>query len=160
MPRRAPGDQPPSVGRGARSGDGGRPPAPAALFQASIRAAMRSTALASGLAWLFWPWGLAGFLLVPAAVALARLDFARQGWLVTDTLVISRRGIVTRTTWLLARSKLQSATVIQGPLMRWRGLGVLTVRVAGSRVQLPVLALGDALRLQRQLVAPLWPAER
>jgi putative membrane protein len=136
------------------------PPHPAARLQASIRAAARATVLAVGLGWLFWPWGLVLFLIVPLAVALARLDFARQGWLVTDTLVISRRGVITRTTWFLARSKLQSATVFQGPLMRRRGLGVLTVRVAGSRVQLPVLALADALRLQQDLVAPLGATGR
>lgn len=136
-----------------------RAPHPAAMLQATVRAAVRAAFLAVGLSWLFWPWGLVLFALVPFAAILARLDFARQGWLVTDTLVISRRGVVTRTTWFLARSKLQSATVVQGPMMRWRGLGVLTVRVAGSRVQLPVLGLADALDLQRQLVAPLRSRE-
>jgi uncharacterized membrane protein YdbT with pleckstrin-like domain len=129
-----------------------RPPDPAGLFPASTRAVLRSTVAAVGVGWLLWPWGALLLLGVPIAVAVARLEFGRQGWLVTDTLVIARRGLVNRRTWLLARSKIQSATVIQGPLMRRRGLGVLTVRVAGSRVQLPVLGFDEAMRLQRDLV--------
>jgi putative membrane protein len=86
-------------------------------------------------------------------VAIAWVEVANQGWLVTDALVIARRGVITRTTWLLSRKKLQSAVVAQGPVLAWRGVGLLSLRVAGSRVDLPLLDHAQARQLQRELLA-------
>jgi len=41
---------------------------------------------------------------------------------------------------VLARDKLQSIHLVQGPLMRGYGLGRVVLRVAGSQVVLPDLA--------------------
>ncbi|MBK9367859.1 MAG: hypothetical protein IPN01_16335 [Deltaproteobacteria bacterium] len=50
----------------------------------------------------------------------------------------------------LARKKLQSTHLIQGPLDRLHGLAHLTINVAGSSVRLPPLALAnDARRFRR-----------
>ena len=129
-----------------------RPPHPRALVRATAAAVGRSGALAAVLGWWLWPWGLLGLVLVPVSVVLARLDHRHQGFLVTSTLVISRRGWLSRRTWLLARAKIQSTSVIQGPILRRYDLGVLQVRVAGSRVQLPAMAWDDALALQSKLL--------
>lgn len=129
------------------------PPHPAARIRAMSGATLRGLMLTGALC-LFFGWlGIFGLLLVPVMVALALVDVAHQGWLVTDKLVIARRGVITRTTWLLSRSKLQSAVIYQGPFAIWRGLGVLSLRVAGSRVELPLLGIEQALKLQRALLA-------
>jgi putative membrane protein len=128
------------------------PPHPFAATRAMGRAAVRTVGLSLLLVWMFGPAGALGLLLVPVAVATAWLDVAHQGWLVTDALVIARRGVITRTTWLLSRKKLQSAVLSQGPVLAWRGVGLLSLRVAGSRVDLPLLDHAEARRLQRVLL--------
>lgn len=132
-----------------------RPPHPRAAARAVTSAAIRWSVLASVAAWIVFPYGLAAFLLVPLAVALARLDVSRQGWLLTDEVVVARRGVLTRRTSIVPRSKVQSVAVDQGPLARRLGLAVLTVRVAGSRVELPALGWSEALALHEALVASL-----
>ncbi len=128
------------------------PPHPAALVRATAAAVGRTALLAAIATWWLWPWGLVGWLAVPIAAGVARLDHRHQGWLVTESLVVSRRGWLNRNTWLLARAKLQSIAVHQGPILRRYGLGVLTVRVAGNLVQLPAMAFDDAIALQDRLL--------
>ncbi len=128
------------------------PPHPRALVRATVAAAIQSALAATFLAWWFGPTGLVAFGLVPLSIWIARLDHRAQGWLVTDALVVSRRGWLGRRTALVPRGKLQSTIVTQGPLMRRAGLGALTIRVAGSQVELPLLALDEALGLQRRLL--------
>jgi putative membrane protein len=129
------------------------PPHPRAAARAVTAAAIRWTVLASIVGWLLFPLGLAAFLAVPLAVGLARLDVSRQGWLLTDGVVVARRGVLTRRTAIVPRSKVQSVAVDQGPVLRRLGLGVLTVRVAGSRVELPALGWADAVALHETLIA-------
>jgi putative membrane protein len=128
------------------------PPHPRALIRATAASVTRAGLLAAALSWWLWPWGLLSLLLVPLSVGIAVLDLRYQGWLVTDALVVSRRGFLSRRTWLLARTKLQSTTVSQGPVLRRYGLAILTVRVAGSQVVLPAMAFDDALALQTRLL--------
>ncbi|MBX2797263.1 MAG: PH domain-containing protein [Myxococcales bacterium] len=127
------------------------PPHPLALVRATAASVTRSAIFAGLATWWFYPWGLVGWILVPLAIASARLDHRTQGWLVSDGLLVSRRGWLNRRTWLLALSKLQSTAVTQGPILRRYGLGIVQVRVAGSVVSLPAMLLEDALQLQLQL---------
>ena len=112
----------------------------------------RAAILAAVVSWWVFPYGLAAWMLLPLAVASAQLDHHYQGWKVGTDLVISRRGWLTRRTWLLARAKIQSTAVAQGPILRRYGLGVVQVRVAGNVVVLPAMSWDDALSLQRQLL--------
>jgi membrane protein YdbS with pleckstrin-like domain len=75
-----------------------------------------------------------------------------MGWLVTPDVVLLRGGAIRRSTALLARKKLQSTHLIQGPLDRLHGLAHLTINVAGSSVRLPPLALADAEAIQEELL--------
>lgn len=126
-------------------------PHPRALYRAIFARFMRSTILAAVLIALFAPWGWAALALLPLAVPVAWLDWRWQGWLVTPTAVITRRGYLRRTTFVIARNKLQSAQVHQTPLMRWHRLGSVVVRVAGSAIALPDIHIDDALAVLEEL---------
>ena len=128
------------------------PPHPRALIRASAAALGQSAVLAAGISWWLFPYGLFSLLLVPVALVVARLDHQHQGWAVTSNLVVSRRGWLTRRTWLLARNKVQSTSLQQGPILRRYGLGVLQVRVAGGLVELPAMGWEEALDLQQALL--------
>ena len=112
---------------------------------------LRGLLLAAPAVVAAWPWGALALLLVPVMMVLAALDWWSQGWLVTEHVVVARRGIRRRSTSILARDKLQSVHLHQGPLLRLHGLGRLAVRVAGSQVVLPDLAYEDALSLMDRL---------
>ncbi len=129
-----------------------QPPHPRALVRAIAASVTRSAILAGVLTWWLFPYGLMAWLLVPIGVYSAWLDHRHQGWLLTDDLLISRRGWFNRRTWLLARKKIQSTIVAQGPISRRYDLGVVQVRVAGNAVELPAMAWGDALELQARLL--------
>lgn len=98
--------------------------------------------------------GVAGVTLGALALIISRdvLFHRSLGWLVTPDVVLLRGGVLRRTTALLARKKLQSTHLTQGPLDRLHGLAHLTVNVAGSSVRLPPLALADAEAIQEELL--------
>ncbi len=73
--------------------------------------------------------------------------------MVTPTAVVSRRGFFNRRTFILARDKLQSVHVVQGPFMRLHGLSRLVIRVAGSQVSLPDTGDDDTGWLYKELSA-------
>lgn len=135
------------------------PPHPRALVRAVLQAVLRSGILAAGLSWWFWPWGLLSLALVPLWVAAAVLDHRHQGWLLTDQVLVARHGFLSRRTRVVARSKLQSLQISQGPLLRRHGLGQLVVRVAGDAVAVPLVAHEEALRLGLELVDGLAARE-
>jgi len=135
-----------------------RRPHPRALLREALSSLIRTGLLALGASWLFWPYGLVSLLALPLGLLLAWLDHRYQGWLVTDRLVVSRRGFLNRRTLVVARRKLQSMAVSQGLILRRWGLGQLRVRVAGSSVALPIQAWNEALALQEALIE-LPPAE-
>ena len=97
---------------------------------------------------------VAGVTLGVLALILVRavLNHRAMGWLVTPDVVLLRGGAIRRSTALLARKKLQSTHLIQGPLDRLHGLAHLTINVAGSSVRLPPLALADAEAIQEELL--------
>lgn len=127
-------------------------PHPHALRRRLVGGTIRACILAAVLTWWLWPWGLLGVLAVPFTIWTAWLDHRHQGWLLTDRLVVARQGYLDRRTAILPRDKIQSLEVHQGWLRRRWGLGVLTVRVAGSAVTLPDVAWEEALELQATLV--------
>jgi putative membrane protein len=118
------------------------PPARRQLYRALFRAMVTWTAIAVG-AWLgtgsLWVFGLVAWALLSAA-----LDWRGQGWLVSDTHVLARRGFFRRSTWVVAREKIQSVHRHEGPLMRVNGLAQVEVWIAGDRVALPVVDRADA----------------
>ncbi|MCB9779418.1 MAG: PH domain-containing protein [Alphaproteobacteria bacterium] len=125
-----------------------QPPHPRALYRGAVRRMVLATLLSAGFTALYFPWGaLSAAFLMPAGLLVAWLDWRWQGWLVTDSAVISRRGWFTRRTWVVARDKIQSVHVGQSPFMRWHGLGSVVVRAAGSDVELPDLGRDLCLRL-------------
>ncbi len=130
------------------------PPHPAELRRALARSVGWWSAIAAGATWLFGTWGAGLFAVVPFAALTAWLDWRHQGWLVTDRVVIARRGYLGRVTTVVARRKLQSTEVQQGPLLRRYALGSLVLRVAGSSVVMPVLGFDHALDLMEQLRTP------
>lgn len=135
------------------------PPHPSALVRSVLQASMRGSVLSAVLSWWFWPWGLISLLILPVSIIAAVLDHRHQGWLLTDRVLVARQGYLSRRTRVLARSKLQSLSVSQGPLLRRYGLGQLVVRVAGDAVAVPLLAHEEATRLGIELVEGLHPAE-
>jgi uncharacterized membrane protein YdbT with pleckstrin-like domain len=145
----------------AALGEGGPDPTTAELLPAHPRALRRAMArtttrwlFGTGLAALFFGYlALLGLLLWPLALVAARLDVVRQGYLLTDRVLVTRHGWLTRETAVLLRDKVQSVDVVQGPMLRWLGLAAPVVRVAGSRVVLPLLGVDDALRVQAELIA-------
>ena len=124
---------------------------PRALWRLLVGSLFRSTLLAIPTTFLFWPMGLLSLVLYPLGMISGWLDYRYQGWLITPDVVIARRGFWRRRTFVLARDKLQSIHLVQGPLMRGYGLGRVVLRVAGSQVILPDLAYLHAESLLERL---------
>jgi len=129
-----------------------RPPHPRALHRRLVGGGVRALLLAAVVAGLFWPWGLVALGFLPVALVTAWLDHRYMGWLVTDLVVVARQGYIDRRTAILSQEKVQSLEVSQGVFRRRWGLGVLTLRVAGSAVSLPDLGWEEALALQEDLL--------
>ncbi|MEN0066776.1 MAG: PH domain-containing protein, partial [Myxococcota bacterium] len=129
------------------------PPHPRALIRSIAASTTQSAIFAAAVTWWLFPWGGLAFLVVPIAIFAAILDHRFQGWAVDRHLIVTRRGYLNRRTWLLSRAKLQSTAVVQGPILRRYGLGVLQVRVAGSLVALPAMEFDQARELQMRLLA-------
>ncbi|MFT5685519.1 MAG: putative membrane protein [Myxococcota bacterium] len=131
------------------------PAHPRALYRGIIASLIRATFLAVVIGGLMHPWGWLALLLLPLSIPAAWLDWKKQGWLVTEQSVISRRGYFTRRTWIIDRKKIQSVHMGDSPLMRWHGLVAVVVRVAGSQVQLPDIGLMAGHRVMADL-AETW----
>ncbi len=94
-----------------------RPAHPRSLYRAMIAASVRAGFL-TVLGFVFLEslkW--ATLAIVPLALIGAWLDWTWQGWLVTPTSIVSRRGFFNRRTFILSRDKLQSVHIVQGPFM-------------------------------------------
>ncbi|MCB9663680.1 MAG: PH domain-containing protein [Alphaproteobacteria bacterium] len=131
-----------------------RSPAPMALRRALVRGALRGALLAGLLTWWAWPWGALAWMLVPVGSLLGWLDWRTQGWTITDEVVVSRRGWLQRVTQVVARDKLQTVELVQGPFLRRLGLGEVVLRVAGTAVPMPLLAHDEAWALMGRLSRP------
>lgn len=113
------------------------PAHPRALWRMVIAGFAKWCVVAVPIAVAWPPWGLLALALPVLSIFANVLDWRYQGWLVTPGVIIARRGFWRRRTWVLARDKIQSVHLVQGPFMRWHGLGRLAVSVAGSQVVLP-----------------------
>jgi putative membrane protein len=130
-----------------------RPAHPRALYRAIVGASIRALILMGiGLAYLDDMAWIVLFIL-PIAWVGAWLDWKKQGWLVTPTAIVSRRGFFNRRTFILSRNKLQSVHIVQGPFMRLHGLSRLVIRVAGSQIRLPETGSDDTDWLYSELSA-------
>ncbi|MCB9686130.1 MAG: PH domain-containing protein [Alphaproteobacteria bacterium] len=98
------------------------------------------------------PVGSLTLVILPIGAIGAWLDVRSQGYLVDGALAVSRRGYWTRATMVLPLRKVQSVDLRQGPWLRRRGLAELVVRVAGSRVALPVQELAEAERTRDEIL--------
>jgi putative membrane protein len=132
------------------------PAHPRALYRMIVAGLVKWTLLGGVVAVVLWTQhgpGLAwlGLALPIVSIPANILDWRYQGWLVTGDVVVARRGFWRRRTWILARDKLQSVHLVQGPLMRLHGLGRLAVRVAGSQVVLPDIGFSVAESLLDEL---------
>ncbi len=120
-------------------------PAPfRALLRTMQRALLRSLALLGLALLLCGTWGWLTLPVVPAMLVAAWFDWRWQAWLVTEGLVVARRGFWIRRTWILPRAKIQSALCLQDPILRLYGLSTVLIRMAGNRVWLPPLLESDA----------------
>ena len=130
-----------------------KPAHPRSLYRAIVGATVRTSILVGlGLAYLdTMAWAV--LLLFPVAWMGAWLDWKKQGWMVTPTAVVSRRGFFNRRTFILSRDKLQSVHIVQGPFMRLHGLSRLVIRVAGSQISLPETGRSDTEWLYGELSA-------
>ena len=129
------------------------PAHPRALYRAELAATGRALFLAV-LGWMYldnMEWVV--LFVFPIAWASAWLDWQKQGWMVTRSAVVSRRGFFNRRTFILSRDKLQSVHVVQGPFMRIHGLSRIVLRVAGSQISLPDTGAKDTDWLYKQLTA-------
>jgi uncharacterized membrane protein YdbT with pleckstrin-like domain len=97
------------------------------------------------------PWSMGALVLLPLSLPLSWLDWRNQGWLVTPHVILSRRGYLTRRTWVIARNKVQSVHMGQTPLMRWHTIAGVNIAVAGSQVRLPDIGLADGQAVLAEL---------
>lgn len=128
-----------------------RPAHPRSLYRALVGASVRALVIIGfGFAFLeSLRWVM--LVILPLALVGAWLDWAKQGWLVTPTSIVSRRGFFNRRTFILSRDKLQSVHIVQGPFMRLHGLSRMVVRVAGSQVSLPETGAEDTAWLEAEM---------
>jgi putative membrane protein len=130
-----------------------KPAHPRALWRAATAGTIQAVLVAIPAFIFLDVLGWAALALNPLSVINAWFDWNWQGWLVTEHAIISRHGFLNRQTYVLARDKLQSVHMVQGPLMRLHGLGRVVVRVAGSQVALPDISKKDAARVMAALTA-------
>jgi len=129
-----------------------QPPDPRALRRARVRAVVWGLLISGVVVWRLSWWGLPALVLPALLWWRAALDHRHQGWAVTDDLVVSRRGYLTRTTTWAAAGRVQSVSVEQGPFLRRYGLAQVVVRMAGgSAVVLPLLDEAEAWDLSTTL---------
>jgi putative membrane protein len=131
------------------------PESPAGLaLRTAARNALHRGVIASSIRWALAgavaalafgsPWGLLATLIGPVT---ATVDWWTQRWAVSDGLVLVRRGWLARTSAYVAREKIQSVRLVQGPLLRGWGLARVAIRMAGGRLVLPDLDVADARAL-------------
>jgi putative membrane protein len=127
------------------------PAHPRALYRGIMGTVARACMFAIPLFLLLDGMGWLALSLIPAAIPSAWLDWKKQGWLVTERAIVSRRGFFNRRTFVVARDKLQSVHLVEGPVMRMHGLARLVVRVAGSQIALPDIGKAEASALMARL---------
>jgi putative membrane protein len=136
-----------------------QPAHPKALYRIAASNLIQTSCLAVFGVLLFETYGWILLLGIPLSLLVSWLDWTKQGWLITNDAIISRRGYITRRTWLLDTSKVQSVFIYQDPIMRIHNLAQVIIQAAGSRVSLPMINLEDA-KERAQHIRGLWPAQQ
>ena len=111
--------------------------------------------LGAAAAWQSW-WLLAGWpLLVLFAWFLARAEYRVTRYAIQGELVLFRDGVITRTTRVIPRRRVQVSRVTASPIQRYLGLANLKLSTAaelmGSDAEIPNLPRGVAEALQDRL---------
>jgi putative membrane protein len=133
------------------------PPHPRALRRGILSAIIEGLLIGALIGAWFGGWAWVFLLIAPIVdVLFAWFDHRHQGWRVTEHLIIARSGYLNRRTHVVSRKKIQSITLRQGPILRRWDLAKVVIRVAGSRVDLPLLSAAEA----RHLVDTLTPLGR
>lgn len=118
--------------------------APRALYRI-VGKNLLSAALIALISLLFFEsYGWIALFGIPFALVIGWLDWSKQGWKITDSTVLSRRGYLTRRTWIMDRKKIQSAYIFQDPFLRIQKLGLVVIKGAGSTIYLPLIKMDDA----------------
>ena len=82
------------------------------------------------------------------------LSYARWRWGIDDRWIERHRGVIVRTTQVVARSRVQTLTTRTGPIDRWLGLSSIVVHTAGTHapnLTIPHLEADAAERLRSEL---------
>lgn len=130
------------------------PYAPAAVKaqrRALVRGPLQALPFVAIATWLAGWTGLAALALAPLFMLLAWLDLRSQGWCVTPSHVLVRRGWLAREITALDRARIQAVSLQQGPILRRLDLAELVVLGAGARVVLPALDHDVAMQVLGQL---------
>ncbi|MBN2797518.1 MAG: PH domain-containing protein [Deltaproteobacteria bacterium] len=126
-------------------------PDPRALWLNLIQSLGTSGALAVGISWWLWPWGLISALYPPLAAWLSWKDFQSQGWRVDEEQIVARRGWWTRQQVGAVRAKVQAVEVRCSLPQRLLGLAQVRVRVAGASFAMPLMDRRTAAAQERIL---------
>ena len=128
--------------------------------RADVRARTRALAIGAVQSVMMWVaaavmgFGWASALLVLGSVlpvVSAWFDWSAPRWAVSERYVVSRRGFFDRQTIVVARDRIQSVQIVQGPILVQMGLAQIVLRVAGSAVLLPMLDADAAVELANLL---------
>jgi putative membrane protein len=97
---------------------------PAPLFIAGLSAGLGS----------YWAWGWLGLLLSGAACLMGLWRFNDGGWRVRDDMLLLRYRLISRTTVLVQRGRVQSCDIFDNPWQRRKGLSTFRVAVASGKL--------------------------
>lgn len=100
------------------------------------------------------PTVLTAGLVIINAIALPPLRYRAWGFLVRETDLYLRHGILFRTTSIVPHARIQHVDTRHGPVDRWLGLATLVVFTAGTRgaiVSIPALGLDVAESIRDHL---------
>jgi putative membrane protein len=121
-----------------------KPPHRLALARTMARATVQWIIITGLAVALVGPWAIAVGVVGVALPIATWLDWRHQGWRITEHTVVARRGFWNRRITVLSRSKLQSASARDNPLLRRLGLGQVVLHAAGTTVHLPLMSWSEA----------------
>lgn len=134
-----------------------RPAHPRARRRAFVRYTIVLTLVAAGLAFVLEPRWLPFLLVLPLAWLAAGRYYRNLGYALAPGFVVTRAGLLERTTWIIPDRRIQTAHLVDSPFQRRHGLADVVVdTAAGGRLreaEAKDIAYADALALLRELTA-------
>jgi putative membrane protein len=133
------------------------PVSPLAVSRWTLRNSILLLVPITGAAIAYSPYALAAVLpAILLAYLLARLQYARTRYAVTPTYFATRKGLLTITTNIVPRKRVQGAVLVQSPGQRYRDLATLRLATAAdplsADIVIPHLPRGLGIELQDSLV--------